>query len=81
MTATDKLVAAFVSALEITEADVTDELRYDTHKKWDSTAHMLLIARLESDFEVLFDVDDIINMNSFSKAKELLSQCDGSITF
>ena len=71
MNALKKLITAFVTALEITENDVNDELNYNNSKQWDSTAHMILIARLEADFDVLFEVEDILEMSSLSKAKEL----------
>ena len=81
MNALKKLITAFATALEITENDVNDELNYNNSKQWDSTAHMILIARLEADFDVLFEVEDIIEMSSLSKAKELLIKCDNSIDF
>jgi len=81
MTATEKLIAAFASALEIEESEVSEQLEYNNNHSWDSTAHMLLIARIEEDFDVLFEVDDIIDMSSFSKARQLIHKCDQSIVF
>lgn len=74
MIATNKLINAFVLALEIKENEANESLKYNEDKRWDSTAHMILIAQLEADFEVMFDVDDIIDMSSFTKAKELLGK-------
>jgi len=74
MTATNKLVNAFSIALEIEESEANESLKYNENKRWDSTAHMILIAQLEADFDVMFEVDDIIDMSSFVKAKELLEQ-------
>lgn len=74
MNSSEKLKQAFVSALEISEAEVTDELSYSQHPKWDSTAHMILIAELESQFDVMLDTDDIIDMSSFAIAREILAK-------
>jgi len=74
MTATNKLVNAFAVALEIEKNEANDNLQYNEDKRWDSTAHMILIAQLEDDFDVMFEVDDIIDMSSFVKAKELLEK-------
>ncbi|WAJ71040.1 acyl carrier protein [Catenovulum adriaticum] len=71
-----QLKNAFVSALAIDENEVSDSLAYSEHPKWDSTAHMVLIAELESQFDIMLDTDDIIDMSSFAKAKEILAKYD-----
>ncbi|OUR60365.1 acyl carrier protein [Colwellia sp. 39_35_sub15_T18] len=81
MTALTILINAFENALELPISEINDSLEYNSHKKWDSTAHMILIAQLENDFDVMFDIDDIIDMSSFVKAKEILLKYDGKISF
>jgi len=71
-----KLVQSFVQALGIGAEQVTDELTYNTIKEWDSTAHMILISELENTFDVMLDTDDIIDMSSVGKAKEILTKYD-----
>lgn len=71
-----KLTQTFVQALGITEEQVSDGLTYNTIKQWDSTAHMILIAELEDAFDVMLDTDDIIDMSSVAKAKEILARYD-----
>lgn len=70
---------AFVKALDIEPAEVTDELAYNSIKKWDSTAHMILIAELEDVFDIMLDTDDIIDMSSYAKAREILEKYE--VTF
>ncbi|MCU4674753.1 acyl carrier protein [Catenovulum sp. 2E275] len=70
----EQLKTAFVTALGIEDSEVTDSLAYSEHAKWDSTAHMVLIAEIESQFEIMLDTDDIIDMSSFAKAKEILAK-------
>lgn len=70
----EKLVAAFASALNIDAAMVKDELAYNTIPEWDSTAHMALIAELEDMFDIMLDTDDIIDMSSVAKAKEIIQK-------
>lgn len=74
-----KLVVAFTQALGVDADIVTDALTYNTIKEWDSTAHMILVSELESSFDVMLDTDDIIDMSSVAKAKEILAKYD--ITF
>lgn len=76
MSTTDKLKAAFVNALEIDESRVNDDLAYNAINEWDSTAHMILIAELEDQFDIMLDTDDIIDMSSVAKAKEILQKYD-----
>jgi len=75
---TEKLTAAFAEALMIDPAIVKDDLQYNTIKEWDSVAHMTLIAALEEAFDIMLDTDDIIDMSSVGKAKEILAKYDVS---
>lgn len=75
-TSSEKLTTAFVEALQIDAAQVVDGLEYNTIKEWDSVAHMALIAALEDQFDVMLDTDDIIDMSSVAKAKEILGKYD-----
>lgn len=75
-TSLEKLTAAFVEALLIDASQVVDGLEYNTIKEWDSVAHMTLVAALEEQFDIMLDTDDIIDMSSVAKAKEILSKYD-----
>lgn len=69
-----KLTQAFVTALAIPADQVVPELGYGQIKQWDSTAHMVLIAELETVFDVMLDTDDIIDLSSYDKARQILSR-------
>lgn len=69
-----RLIETFVSALQIDAAMVTDGLKYDSIVQWDSIGHMTLVAALETQFDIMLDTDDIIDMSSVAKAKEILSR-------
>lgn len=69
----NKLYATFARALGISEDRVDEALTYNTIPEWDSTAHMILIAELEADFDVMLDTDDIIDMSSVAEARRILS--------
>lgn len=70
----EKLIQCFVNALSLEAAQVTDELKYNSIPQWDSTAHMMLVAELETEFEVMLDTDDIIDMSSVARAKTILAK-------
>ena len=68
----DQVVAVFARVLGIDAAQVADELRYNTIPQWDSIAHMSVVAALEEAFGVMIDMDDVIDMSSVGKAREIL---------
>jgi len=79
MSHTETLYQAFSSSLAIPIEKVTDELEYNSIPEWDSTAHMILIAEIENQFNVMLDTDDIIDMSSVAEAKQILAKYD--VTF
>jgi len=72
MTNSEKLTEAFVEGLEISESRVDADLQYDTVAAWDSIAHMDLIMELEERFEVSIETDDVVELDSIEKAREIL---------
>ena len=66
---------AFVEAFAKEEAIVT-ELKYQDVEEWDSVGHMRLIALLEDAFDIMMEVDDIIDFESFKKGIEILAKYD-----
>jgi acyl carrier protein len=74
MTNQEKLAAAFSDALGIDAGLVKDTLTYQGIPEWDSISHMVLISRIEEAFDVSIDTDDVIDMSSVAKAKEILKK-------
>lgn len=70
----DRIRAQFVNCLGISVDIVVDELEYGSIAQWDSVAHMSLIVGLEDEFDIMIDTDDVIDMSSFKKAKEIVSK-------
>lgn len=69
-----KLRSTFAESLDIDESIVTDNLRYAEIAQWDSVAHMALIAAIEEAFDIMIDTEDVIDMSSFEKAKEIVAK-------
>ena len=78
MTHSEKYVNAFVTALEISAAEAPT-LVYGQSKAWDSVGHMTLVAALEDAFDIMMEMDDIIDLSSFEKGKEILRKYDVEI--
>ena len=75
MTNEGKYIGAFTDALAV-EAGETETLTYGQSTAWDSVGHMRLIANLEDAFDIMMDMDDIIDFSSFGKGKEILRKYD-----
>lgn len=73
MTNLEKYNKAFCDAFEITEDKLTC-LKYQDIELWDSVGHMTLVANLEDAFDIMMETDDIIDLSSYEKGKEILAQ-------
>lgn len=69
-----KLKKIFSESLGIDIATVNDQLRYAEIPQWDSVAHMALVAAIEEGFDIMIDTDDVIDMSSFEKAKQIVEK-------
>lgn len=72
MTNLEKYNQAFIESLEVTE-DQLSGLQYQQIPNWDSVGHMGLIAAIEDAFDIMMDTDDIIDLSSYEKGKEILT--------
>ncbi len=68
------LETVFAAALGLDIKQVNDELAYNSIPEWDSVAHMTLVAQIEEEYDILLDTDDIIDMSSVGKAKQILAK-------
>ncbi len=75
MTNLEKYDQAFIDCFEITKEELTG-LEYQAIQAWDSVGHMGLVAALEDAFDIMMDTEDIIDMSSYKKGKEILAKYD-----
>lgn len=73
MTNLEKYNAAFMESLELNENQLAG-LEYQAVPAWDSVGHMGLIAAIEDAFDIMMDTDDIIDLSSYEKGKEILTK-------
>ncbi|WP_344083196.1 acyl carrier protein [Luedemannella helvata] len=76
----ERLRTVFRTCLELPADYPVDNLAYREIETWDSLAHMSLIAGIEDEFDVLLDTDDVIDLSSFAKAREILERQDVAFT-
>lgn len=61
----DKLNQIFSTVFELNDEIPLNELSSENYKKWDSLAHVLLIAAIESEFKIAIDATDYENFTSY----------------
>jgi acyl carrier protein len=70
----DRLKAAFVEALGLPDDFDVTGLEYRSIAEWDSLAHLALVTTVETTFDVMFDIDDVLGLRSFSACIEILER-------
>jgi acyl carrier protein len=69
-----KYDAAFIDVFEIEKSDLNEHLEYQSIKEWDSVGHMALMATLEDEFDIMLDMDDIIDFGSYKTGLKTLEK-------
>jgi acyl carrier protein len=62
------------SVFRVKKEDISDKTEIDDIDSWDSLTHMEMIANLEQEFGIEFDMDEIIMMTNVAIIRELLSK-------
>jgi acyl carrier protein len=70
----ERVFAQFQSSIALDQDIDRAQLIYGDYPGWDSVGHMTLIAALETEFDCMLEMDDILDMSSFSKAVEIMKK-------
>lgn len=70
--AEQKLKKIIADLFKIKEDEINDESSMDNIANWDSLKHMNLIIAIEEQFEITLSADEIVEMTSFVKIKQIL---------
>ena len=65
---------AFIESFSISESVLDDNLIYNSIPEWDSVGHMGMIAELEDVFEIMMEMEDIIDFSSYKKGFEIIAK-------
>ena len=61
----EKYDATFMEVFEIDSNQLNAALKYQSITPWDSVGHMALVAALEDVFDIMLEMDDIIDFGSY----------------
>ncbi|GGF03887.1 acyl carrier protein [Flavobacterium limi] len=74
MNTTEQLHSVFSRAFEIPVETINDQLEYQGIAEWDSMSHLVLVEELERTYNISIDMEDILDMGSVEKIKNLLKK-------
>jgi len=66
-------IALFQKQFALETGEYSDSLTPDDVMLWDSLGHMSLVAEIEDEYGVEFEVDEITEMTTAGKIRELLT--------
>lgn len=72
----EKYNNAFVEVFGAKVEELNDDYSKETVGEWDSVHQLTLISIFEESFDIMFDPEDIMEMTSYAKGKELLKKYD-----
>jgi acyl carrier protein len=80
MTTEARLKEAFTKALGVQPTARFEDLKYRVLPEWDSIAHMQLVMEIENAFDIMLATEDVIDLSSYLKAKEILTKYGITVT-
>ena len=75
----EKYNNAFVQVFGAKPEELNDDYGKDTVDEWDSVHQLSLVVEFEEAFDIMFDPEDIMEMTSYAKGKELLKKYEVEI--
>jgi acyl carrier protein len=69
-----KYKQSFAEALNVKIDVIKESLKYNEIDEWDSIGHMTLISKLEEEFNISMETDDIVNFDSFKTGIDILKK-------
>lgn len=73
MSSLDSYNQVFMDSLEVSLEELAD-LSYQSIENWDSVGHMGMIASLEDEFQIILEMDDIVDFSSYEIGKQILGK-------
>ena len=70
----EKYNQAFIEVFGVEENALGSNFNKDSVDGWDSVHQLNIIALLEESFDIMLDPEDIMELTSYEKGKELMSK-------
>ena len=69
----EQLKEVFAEALDLEIEEIEKDSSQDNLEDWDSLGHLNLISEIEKTFKVKITMDEVMEMTTYAKVKEVLS--------
>lgn len=70
----EKYNQAFIEVFGVEESTLGSNFNKDSVDGWDSVHQLNIIALLEESFDIMLDPEDIMELTSYEKGKELMAK-------
>ncbi|GGX27701.1 acyl carrier protein [Aquimarina muelleri] len=74
MNTSKELLGVFAKAFSTPIEEITEELEYQGIAEWDSMSHLVLVEEIESAYKVSIEMEDVLEMGSVTKVKDMLKK-------
>lgn len=74
MTNLEKYNQAFIEVFAVESSVLNENFNKDTVEEWDSVHQLNIVALLEESFDIMFEPEDIMDLTSYEKGKEILKK-------
>ncbi|HRE41338.1 MAG TPA: acyl carrier protein [Ignavibacteria bacterium] len=68
-----KLEEVIKESFSLSPENQKDEIKFTELEDWDSLAHMFFVTKIEENFNVNFDGEEIANIKTISDLKKILT--------
>lgn len=72
MTNLERYNQAFIEVFAVEPSVLNENFSKDTVDEWDSVHQLNIVALLEESFDIMFEPEDIMDLTSYEKGKEIL---------
>ncbi len=74
MNTTEEFYEIIASAIAIKKELVNENLTYQEIPEWDSMSHLLIVEAFEQFYQIKFDFNDILEMDTVGKIREKMKK-------
>jgi acyl carrier protein len=79
MTNREKYDNVFIESFNVEKSVLNEKFVYQCVPAWDSVGHMGMISELEDSFDIMIEMDDIIDFGSYTIGIDILKKYDVEI--
>ena len=66
-----KLIEIISSFIGVAKEKISDDISYESTMSWDSITHLKMVSEIEDEFNIEFEIDEIISMEDIGKIKKI----------